>query len=219
MKFFTKSEFVYNRLLEMIYAGELKPGQTFTAVEIAGLLEVSRTPVNEAVKRLSDKKLLTILPNVGFQLTALSSDEIIDLYELKIVIEVTAIRWIEEREIRLDIGRLKNLNQSIRSALKKGNRKKYNQAVREFHMEFMDSVKSQPLLDSFMGTWDYSGWEDTMFMDMTPDLVPRCDEHDLILHHLEKGEFEKARNIVGVHGRQLIELFKKHIPTGEKNAV
>lgn len=212
----TKSELVFNRLLEMIYSGELKTGQKVSAVEIASSLGVSRTPVNEAVKRLSDRNLVTILPNVGFKVTPLPPEEIIDLYELKIVLEGTAIRWINERNISIDFQRLRDLNNEILSALKAGNRREYNAAVRKFHLEFIASVRSKPLLDSFISTWDYSGWEDTLFVEMSPDLEAQCSEHILFLDLLEERKYSEAQGVMEKHGKKWIELFKANQESKEE---
>ena len=213
IKHFTKSELVFNQLRDMIYSGELKPGEKVSAIEIANQMGVSRTPVNEAVKRLFDRKLVSILPNVGFQITILPWKDILDLMQLKMILEQTAVRWIQQRKITVDVASLKELNNRIITAIKSGTRLEYNECVRKYHLEFIASAGSQPLLDSFTGTWDYSGWEDTRFQELTIDLVNQCKDHNVMLESLKNGDYDKALKVSAAHGEKWIDLFKKNFET------
>ena len=58
------AEQVYNRLLESILHGELSSGMELTEVELARRLNVSRTPVREAVRRLAAEGLIVVSRNL-----------------------------------------------------------------------------------------------------------------------------------------------------------
>ncbi|MBI9104200.1 MAG: GntR family transcriptional regulator [Spirochaetales bacterium] len=207
---FTKSELVFNQLRDMIFSGELKPGEKVSAIDIATRMGVSRTPVNEAVKRLSDRNLVSILPNVGFQITVLPWEDILDLMELKVVIESTALRWIRDRQIPVDTGPLFELNSRILEALHSGNRTGYQECVRQYHLKFIAAARSKPLSDSFIVIWDYSGWEDTRLQELTDNIVDQCREHEAMLNCLKNKDFETALKISADHGRNWIDLFRRN---------
>jgi len=210
IKHSTKSELVFEELRDMIYSGVLKPGEKVSAMEMAARMGVSRTPVNEAVKRLSDRKLVSILPNVGFEITILSLEDILDLQYLKITFEETAIKWIRDRNLIIDIGNLKELNGKIHEAVRMEDRPAYNDSVRKYHLEFIRAVKSKPLFDAFIGSWEYSGWEDTRFQAISRDLTGQCVEHVEQLDCIEKGDFDGALEIADIHGKKWIELFRRN---------
>ena len=56
---------IYQLVRTLIIIGQLRPGQPVNEVEIAEQLGVSRTPVREAVKRLSDESLINVYAQTG----------------------------------------------------------------------------------------------------------------------------------------------------------
>lgn len=83
-----RTQLVTTRLRQMIVAGELAPGQRISEREIGAHLEgVSRTPLREAFKVLAAEGLVTISPNCGASVTALSLAEVDDAIELLVGLE------------------------------------------------------------------------------------------------------------------------------------
>jgi DNA-binding GntR family transcriptional regulator len=58
-------ESVYEALTEMIIDGSLQPGQHLVEVELAGMLDVSRQPVREALQRLHNEGWVDLRPGFG----------------------------------------------------------------------------------------------------------------------------------------------------------
>jgi GntR family transcriptional regulator, rspAB operon transcriptional repressor len=56
---------IYQKIRNLIVVGQMKPGEVINEVAIAEALGVSRTPVREAVKRISDEGLVKILAQTG----------------------------------------------------------------------------------------------------------------------------------------------------------
>jgi GntR family transcriptional regulator, rspAB operon transcriptional repressor len=86
------SDDVYSRLRRMILYSELQPGEWLRQVELAGRLKVSRTPVREAMRLLSQEGLVELVPNYGARVATLSYEEFEELYALRIGIEGLAAR-------------------------------------------------------------------------------------------------------------------------------
>jgi Transcriptional regulators len=61
----TSAEAVYRKLLHMIFSKQLRSGQRLPEVLLAEQLEVSRTPVREALRRLANEGLVVLMPNWG----------------------------------------------------------------------------------------------------------------------------------------------------------
>ena len=68
----TRSEFVYLQLRDALTSGALKPGERVMEVEVAEWLQVSRTPVREALHRLESEGLLRIEPRLGLVVASIS---------------------------------------------------------------------------------------------------------------------------------------------------
>src|SRR5271165_5970944 len=88
---------IYNELRSMAISFEFRPGERLNEVILAKQLGVSRTPLREALNRLTSEGFLTFTVNQGFFRKPLDVKEIFDLYELRQQIEVAAVRLALER--------------------------------------------------------------------------------------------------------------------------
>ena len=87
-----QGEGVYDRLCEQIRSGTIRPGARLTETELAARLGVSRTPVREAIRRLEADGLVDHQPRSGAVVRQLAYPEIMELYEMRTVLEGTAAR-------------------------------------------------------------------------------------------------------------------------------
>ena len=84
-------------LREKILSGELPGGMRLFEVPIAELLDISRTPVREALSRLTEEGLLDRLPSGGFVVRRFGFADVIDAIEVRGVMEGMAARLAAER--------------------------------------------------------------------------------------------------------------------------
>ena len=84
-------------LREKILSGELPGGMRLFEVPIAELLQISRTPVREALSRLTEEGLLDRLPSGGFVVRRFGFADVIDAIEMRGVMEGMAARLAAER--------------------------------------------------------------------------------------------------------------------------
>lgn len=91
------AEQVYNRLLDSILQGELSSGTELTEVELARRLDVSRTPVREAVRRLAAEGLIVVSRNLRCHVAPFSRQDIMDTYEVRRLLEAEAARRAASR--------------------------------------------------------------------------------------------------------------------------
>lgn len=78
-------------LVDKMTSGQLNPGQTLSLASISRELDVSVTPIREALTQLESSKLLRSIPNRGFIIPELSDKEAKNLYELIAALELLAI--------------------------------------------------------------------------------------------------------------------------------
>ena len=83
---------VYEELLLRIFSGELTPGTTLREGDLAAQLGVSRTPVREALFRLSEYGVVKSRPNHGAVVRRVGAEEVIHIYQLREALEGMAIR-------------------------------------------------------------------------------------------------------------------------------
>ncbi len=97
---------VYEQTKAMAVLFEFKPGERLNEGDIAKRLGVSRTPLREALNRLTTEGFLRFVPGKGFFCRELDANEIFDLYELRKTIEVAAVQLVVERAQDQDIDSL-----------------------------------------------------------------------------------------------------------------
>lgn len=107
------SERAYNAIRKQLVEFKLKPDERINEVRLARSLGVSRTPVREALNRLASEGFVSLTPNRGFFVRSLSTEGMIDLYEMRSIIECAAFRLMCERASDEQIGRLRAYWESI----------------------------------------------------------------------------------------------------------
>jgi DNA-binding GntR family transcriptional regulator len=86
----TTTDRVFASLRESIVTGEFPAGSLHSIYRLADLLEVSRTPVREAVLRLADIGLVTIERNRGVRIRGVTAADVRAVFELRLMLEVPA---------------------------------------------------------------------------------------------------------------------------------
>jgi DNA-binding GntR family transcriptional regulator len=83
---------VVERLRDKILSGELREGEQLRQDAIATEFQISRIPVREALSHLAAEGLITIVANRGAVVSALSPDEIMQMFETRAVLECYMLR-------------------------------------------------------------------------------------------------------------------------------
>jgi DNA-binding GntR family transcriptional regulator len=75
-----------------VRTGALRPGELYSAYQLADLLGVSRSPVREALLRLAEAGMVTLERNRGFRVSVPGAREIAEIFQLRLLLEVEAAR-------------------------------------------------------------------------------------------------------------------------------
>jgi len=146
----TIEQMVVQRLQESITQGRLVPGQKLVYADIAEQMNVSVTPVREAVKTLEALGLVTIRPHRTAIVSYLTEDQVQQLYALRLLLEGWATeRTVENMEAE-DVSHLKNVYEEMDRVVEVLNRN-VNDVVRteaivslqHLHNEFHSCIYSR----------------------------------------------------------------------------
>lgn len=132
----------YDRLLEDIRLGALPPGARLREVELAARLGLSRTPIREAIRRLEADGLVEHLPRQGASLRRLSYAEVMELYEMRAVLEGTAARLAARAASDLELRELSEINAEMIASSDPADTSRLN---RQFHAALINSAKNRYL--------------------------------------------------------------------------
>lgn len=100
---------VYEQLKRDVAEFRLVPGDRFTESEICERLGVSRTPVREALLRLQQEGFVQVLFRSGWRVLPFDFDRFDQLYDLRMVLESTAVQRLCDDDSRVDRALLEQL--------------------------------------------------------------------------------------------------------------
>jgi DNA-binding GntR family transcriptional regulator len=98
----SRADEVYEQLKRDVADFKLVPGDRFTENEISERLGVSRTPVRQALFRLQQEGLVEVLFRSGWRVLPFDFDQFEQLYDLRMVLETTAVHRICADDVRVD---------------------------------------------------------------------------------------------------------------------
>ncbi|MGM9921309.1 MAG: GntR family transcriptional regulator [Bhargavaea sp.] len=130
----------------------LPPGQAILEREISEALEMSRTPVREALVRLETEGMLTLVPRRGFIVAPIEADDLKEIYAIIGTLDGLAIELAAERAAEDLLGRLDSIIGSQEEALRSGDLKKWSSLDDEFHDRIVRCADNQRLtgiIDSY----------------------------------------------------------------------
>lgn len=137
---------VYRRVLAQIRSGELRPGDRLTELDLARRLQLSRTPVREAIRQLEADGLVTHVPRVGATVRTLDYSEVMELYEMRTVLEATAARMATRAASDIEISELEEINADLAAAI--GDAQHAYELNRLFHETLAKAAKNRFLIKS-----------------------------------------------------------------------
>lgn len=123
-------------LSQAIVEGELPPGTQLSEERIGGALLVSRNTLREGFRLLSHDGLLVHHRHRGVFVTDLDGEDLIDLYRLRVALEIGVLRSLEH----VDPARLQPLEEAVRcgeEAARRGRWRQVGTANMDFHQHLM----------------------------------------------------------------------------------
>jgi DNA-binding GntR family transcriptional regulator len=133
-------------LREMILSGILRPGQRLNEVELSTALGISRAPLREAIRDLASQGLLTIVTHKGAYVPSYTSDDLRDIYEVRIAVEAHAVRLLALRRLPTDLAELRSLLDQTEQALRSSDSRAYPSDL-DFHRKVMELTGNQHLIE------------------------------------------------------------------------
>jgi DNA-binding GntR family transcriptional regulator len=186
----------YRRLLEEIRSGALSPGARLRETDLAERLGISRTPVREAIRQLEADGLVTHMPRQGATIRALDYGEVIELYEMRAVLEGTAARLAARAASAIELEELAALNDELAAAPPGPLARELN---RQFHRTLLDAARNRFLVKSMsvlQKTLLILGPSTLAEAERAADAV---EEHAAILRGLEARDGPAAEMVMRGH--------------------
>jgi len=215
-KYKTKRDFVVDILREAILSGTLKPGERLAQDELANHLEVSSTPVREALRQLEAEGLIEHVPHKGARVAELSADVIREVYMIRGVLEALATRLAVPNLGPNELRELEELHQQMADLLRGNALEQLGDVNRQFHMTLYKASGCRILYDLITNLWTRIPWSDgwTVVPGRGQEVL---QEHDQIIAAVRKRDPDLAADMTREHcergSHRIAGHIQKHIPT------
>jgi DNA-binding GntR family transcriptional regulator len=184
----------YRALWNGIVDGRIESGTQLRPDTIAEQLDISTTPVREALHRMEADGLIIKLPYRGWFVRELNEQEVRELYEMRAALECFSVRLACERIADHELASLRDHQSVGEAALESGDMDAYRIYNRDLHVAIMDAARNS-YLSSAMAQLNL---QSQVLMARTIRLAGRpsraIEEHraliDLIAARQEKGAQE-----------------------------
>jgi DNA-binding GntR family transcriptional regulator len=194
------TESVHAALQDLIFSGELLPGSSLSVPALAARLNVSRTPVREAVQQLIYEGLATHTRNAGARVTLLDGEAVKAVFEVREVLDGLAAHNATQIATRATVDQLSKMVQVQRELLDEApDRHRDAKLDLQFHTLIRDTARNRPLSDALARL---DGQSHLYRSDMwTTDLNRRLAvaEHEKIVGAIEAGDADGARSAACAH--------------------
>ena len=141
-----RGETAYEQLLQSIREGIFQPGDRLREESVAERLSLSRTPVREALRRLEAESIVEHRPRQGAVVRQLSHTEVVELYEMRVVLERTAAQMAAKHGTEAEFDTLDTLNAAIMK--ERANPSKAAAINQDFHLGLYHAGRNRFLLEA-----------------------------------------------------------------------
>lgn len=183
-----------------IIAGELRPGVVYSAPTLAAQLDMSATPVREAVLDLVKEGLVSTVRNKGFRVVELDDTELDELTELRLLIEVPSVGRVAERGLtaaeRAELG---PLARAIEDAARSRDLVAHTRADSEFHTRLLGLLGNARLVELVRSLRTRSRLHGLATLAESGRLQPSSHEHVELLDLVSARDVHAAEALMRRH--------------------
>ena len=192
------SKIAYSTLLKSILDGHLKPGHLYNEIAIAKELNISRTPVREALLELTTKGLVSYLPRKGVQIKKFTKQDVEEIFDLRMAIESFAVQKVVESSFS-DLKHFEKILNNQKKAVKNKDDQAFMEADRTFHITFSKLINNKRLLSILENLRDLIHLMGIQALDLENRAEVVIEEHVKIVEAVQSRDAEKAREAMIYH--------------------
>ena len=188
-----------NVIRASIIAGELEPGEIYSATTLAQRLGVSATPVREAMLDLASAGLTAPVRNRGFRILAPEERDLDEISELRLLLEAPAMRVVVERATDAELTALERVVREIETTAEAGDLAAFLLADREFHLGLLELTGNGRLVRLVGQLRDQTRLVGLKPLAESGRLMASAREHRVILDALRERDADRAQEVMRTH--------------------
>ena len=193
---------VYEELIEAIIRRDIGPDDSLVQEKLAAEMQISRTPVREALMRLENEGVLEVSKRGSFRLYQMGDEEVKELYQSRAAVEGQCARILAVHHTPEDIAYLRGVVEREENVTDHSVRE-YFEANRNIHMSFVERANNRFLVDMFNMIWGKALVFPLFATIENVELEKSLGDHMQLVDVIESGDKTEA-----------LEVFTDHIQDG-----
>lgn len=202
----------YQGIRQMLFYNEIIPGQKIKYQDLADKIGVSITPVIHALKWLEFKNIVKHEPNRGYFVNEVSFQEIKEIYDSRLLLEVSLVPDILRNVDTEALKQLRKASDAYRTAVDEDNFYSRLMADMQFHLNMAAISRCRIQLKMLQELFDILLLKYARNLVLLGITESSLSEHNEIFHHLETGNESGLRQSLSTH----LEHVRTHITQGFK---
>ena len=135
----------YEKLKSAIQQGVLKPGEPLYEIHLSEMLEISRTPVREALQQLMLEGLVKNMPNRAMTVATLSMQEALNVLHIRSLIDPEVVRLVADSATKEVVDQLVGALERMELAADQDDRSEWSKADRTYHETLSEACPNELL--------------------------------------------------------------------------
>ena len=198
------SDQAYLALRERILQGQLKPGTALKERDLCEELNVSRTPIREALRRLSADGLAEVRPGRSIIVTLFAAEELTEIFELGIVLESFVAGLAAAKATHEDIDRLEDIVSEMASlpeVIMARQNERYIKLDQAFHDMIAAIARNPRIAQILKQTMSFRVLANIFEKYEQSDFTTSIAQHRTIVSAIASGDSDWAQAAMGSHIR------------------
>lgn len=202
----------YELLKQRVVAGTYAPGAQLKEEHLARELDISRTPIRMALKRLVEDGLATAEPGRGVRVAAWTDFDIEETFDLRGLLEARAAELAARRAGVSLAEHLDDLNEQMETAISAGGSslpEQLQEINADFHRAILEACGSPRLRAMLAGLIDMPIVIRSHFISTLQDKRQSLQHHRDLAAAIRAGDADLARQVMQLHLRVASHRFKR----------
>jgi len=200
-------DIVYENLRNAIMKQKLKRGERLVENTIAEKMNISRTPVREALRQLESEGLVVHMPRRGTVVQGISREDALDIYNIREVLEGLVVRLACERRSQEEVEILHRYMEQMEAAIHAGAYEKLMKLHHEFNDVILQAAQSKRLSGMVKHLHEYLTSMRTVSLEKIQRQEDALEEHREIVKAIEERCTEEGEEKARVHVQKAREAF------------
>ncbi|HHW01406.1 MAG TPA: GntR family transcriptional regulator [Thermoanaerobacterales bacterium] len=202
-------DLIFESIRKAIFDGELKPGDRLVEKELAEKMQVSRTPIREALRKLETEGLIKHVPRKGVVVKGFTPDDIIEIYSIRQALEALAITYTVKNITEAEIKKLKALLERMSELTEEDDTTNLFNTSQEFNEILIRSCRMPRLIKLINTYQEYLERFRVVTMGKKERKLSALKDHREILQAVIDRDAARAKQMVENHLQGALEAYLK----------